>query len=298
MINKRFSLFVISTFLMIGVMFAQEMNDRFTYKIGEFEVNLLSEVQQKGATKILIGATPEMLQQCVPDGTFPNAVNAYLLRVSGKNILVDTGYGKKLFDNLKSLGVTPDQIDIVLLTHMHGDHIGGMFRDGQLAFPNADIYLPQPEYDYWMDDKTMNSFPEDRRGGFTGARKVIDAYKSKLRLFVPVRFEDNLPGVLPGIHGIEAYGHTPGHTMYLLESNNDKLLIWADLIHAMAIQMPYPQVAVTYDTDPSEAIVSRKKTLEYVSEHKIPVAGMHVAFPGSGKVTAVSSGGYLFIPMK
>lgn len=298
MINKRFSLFVISIFLMIGVLFAQEMNDRFTYKIGEFEVSLLSEVQQKGATKILLGATPEMLQQCVPDGTFPNAVNAYLLRISGKNILVDTGYGKKLFDNLKSLGVTPEQIDVVLLTHMHGDHIGGMFRDGQLAFPNADIYLPQPEYDYWTDDKAMNSFPEDRRGGFKGAQKVIDAYKSKLRLFAPVRFDDNLPGILPGIHGIEAYGHTPGHTMYLLESNKDKLLIWGDLTHAMAIQMPYPQVAVTYDTDPSKAIVSRKKTLEYVSQHKIPVAGMHVAFPGSGKVTVASSGGYLFAPMK
>lgn len=129
---------------------AQENPLRITYPIGSFQVSTLSEGEQSGRSSLFIGATEEMLKRYTPEGTFPNAVNAFLIQTPGKTILVDAGFGRKLFDHLQALGVTPEQVDAVLLTHLHGDHIGGMLRDGKPAFPKADVYIAQAEYDYWM----------------------------------------------------------------------------------------------------------------------------------------------------
>jgi glyoxylase-like metal-dependent hydrolase (beta-lactamase superfamily II) len=96
---------------------------------------------------------------------------------------------------------------------------------------------------------------------------------------------------------LATYGHTPGHTSFLIESKESKLLIWGDLTHAMAIQMPYPQVAVTYDVNPEGAVQSRKAVLTYVSENHIPVAGMHIAYPAIGEIKSISDGGYQFLPL-
>lgn len=292
---------VLSMLLTTAGLSAQQNENVFTYKVGDYEVSLLSEGQGNGNTGILIGATPEMLQKAIPQGSFPNAVNTFLLRTAGKNILIDTGHGRKLWDNLQYLGVSPEQIDVVLLTHMHGDHIGGMMKDGKVAFANADVYLPKPEHDYWTSDEAMNKQPEGRRGGFTNARAMIDAYKNKLHLFDPVEIENaasaSASEIIPAIKGIAAYGHTPGHTMFELQSNGQKLLIWGDLTHAMAIQMPYPQVAVTYDVNPEDAIRYRTKILKHVSANKVPVAGMHIAYPGMGTVSPQGEG-YLFTPLK
>ncbi len=289
--EKLFGLFMMGILIIINNVSAQENKNVFTCKIGDFEICLLSEGQQNGKVDILIGATPEILRKYVPEGSFPNAVNAFLVRTQGKTVLIDAGFGRNLFDNMKSLGVSPEQIDVVLITHMHGDHIGGMLREGKVAFPNAEICLPQPEYDYWTGDKVADVRAQ-------GARNVIAAYRQKLHLFQPDELGINGKALFPGFRGIAAYGHTPGHTMYMVESGDEKILIWGDLAHAMAVQMPRPQVAVTYDVNPGQAIVSRKKTLEYVSKHNIPVAGMHIAFPAVGKVTADSKDSYRFTPLK
>ncbi len=277
---------------------AQQTPSTYTYNIGEFKISLLSESQQAGKTNILIGATDEMIKEYAPDGTFPNAMNAYLVQTPEKNILFDTGVGNKLTQNLALLGVTPEQIDILCITHMHGDHIGGMLKDGKAVFTNAEVYLPQPEHDYWTNQDIISKLPENKRGGFLNAIKVIDIYKHKLHLFTPITIDSSITTLLPGIQGIAAYGHTPGHTGFLLESKGEKLLIWADLTHAMAFQMPYPEIAVTYDTNPTDAVYARQAILKYVSEHQIPIAGMHIAFPGMGKIEKSVKGGYRFIPFQ
>lgn len=276
---------------------AQEASSTFTHKVGSFEVILLSEGQQNGKSSILIGATPEMLKECLPNGTFPNATNAFLAKTPDKNILVDAGLGKQLTDNLHKLGVAAVQVDIVLITHMHGDHIGGLLTGEKVVFANAEIYIPQMEYDYWMSDEEMNRLPEERRGGFKNVRKVVEAYKERIHLFQPSEVGVKSNALFDGFYGFSAYGHTPGHTVYLLESNGEKLMIWGDLTHAMAIQMPYPQVAVTYDVNPEDAIASRARVLAYVSQNKIPIAGMHIAFPGMGIVSNTTNGGYSFTPI-
>ena len=276
-------------------MAAQEGESPLMYEIGSFSVTVLPEGGgQSNNTDILIGATQEMLNKCLPEGTYTAAINAFLIETDDKAILVDADLGRKLFANLEVCKKSPESIDIILLTHMHGDHIGGLLQDGKKSFPNATLYIPQPEYDYWMNDEIMQSLPEGNRGGFAQARKVIDAYKSNLQLFVPDELEGAATEVLPGIRGIAAYGHTPGHTVYMLESDNSPLMIWGDLTHVTPIQMDYPQVAVTYDVDPVKAVESRQRIFQYLADNKIDIAGMHIQYPGIGKVGKNKSGGYTF----
>ncbi|MDR0681133.1 MAG: MBL fold metallo-hydrolase [Dysgonamonadaceae bacterium] len=263
---------------------SQNKENIFSVNTGDYMVHLLSEGQQTGNTSILIGATPEMIKEQIPDGAFPNATNAFLIQASGKNILVDTGFGRLLSDNLKELGLRNESIDAILLTHMHGDHIGGLLKNGQIVFPDIRLYISKPEYDYWLNVNNES------------ALNILKAYKNQIVLFDPNELENITNELLPGISAIAVYGHTPGHTAYLIQSGDNKLLIWGDLTHAMAIQMPYPQIAVTYDVDPESAIRSREAILKYVSENKIPVAGMHIAYPAIGDVRLFLEGRYEFVP--
>lgn len=279
------------TFLIIismsGFVAAQSTPSVFTYKVGKTEISLLNENQGQGNAGILIDATADILKETAPNGTFSNAINAFFIKTPDKKILADTGLGKKLFDNLSSLGVKPEDIDILLLTHMHGDHIGGMLKDDKKAFPNAKVYISELEYKYWTSDQVKNEL----------ANNVLSAYKDQIVLFTPSTPDGKKEALLPEITAIEAYGHTPGHTMFLVESANDKLLIWGDLTHAQAVQIPNPQVAVTYDVDPEQAVASRIATLQYVSKNNIPVAGMHIPDTGMGRVVVDKNNGYKFEPV-
>ena len=289
--------FILLFSLIFMSIYAQDANNKFSYKMGDFEVILLNWGQSQGKSSILIGATDEMLKECIPQGIFPNATNAFLIRTSDKTILVDAGYENGLLANLQDNDLHPSQVDIILITHMHGDHIGGLLAEGEARFPNALIYFSQPEYDYWMDDNVMNKLPEDKQRGFKMARQVVEVYKDKIHLFIPDELEGKTSPLLPGIIPLFAPGHTPGHTMYLLESGAAKMLIWGDLTHAMAIQMPYPEVAVTYDVDPKQAIISRKNVLEYVVKNNIFIAGMHIPFPSMGGIKEEGFGKYRFLPL-
>ena len=261
----------------------ESCNSACSIKIGDYKIHLLSEGQGEGNSGILIGATSDILQECAPELTFPMATNVFLIQTPNNNILVDAGYGRLLFDHLDSLGLNVEQIDAILLTHMHGDHIGGLLKEGQVAFPNAKLYIPQPEYDFWAVSDNA------------GALQVLTEYASQIQLFEPNSLENPEQELISGIVPIAAYGHTPGHTAFWVKSKGKELLIWGDLTHAMAIQMPYPQVAVTYDVDPETAVQSREKILKFVSEKAIPIAGMHIPFPSVGNIQSLPNGGYEFI---
>jgi len=277
---------------------AQTNENIFSMNLGTGKVFLLSEGQRKGSTEILIGAKPEIIAKYAPDKSFPMAANVFLWQINGKNILFDTGYGKALLDNLQSLQIKPENIDAIFITHMHGDHIGGLLRNDQAVFPKAALYVSQAEYDYWTNDETMKQSPENYREGFLFAKKVISAYKDRLHLFEPNAINSPyFKELYSGVKAIAAYGHTPGHTVYLIGFGNNQMLIWGDLTHAMAVQMPHPEIAVTYDTNPEKAAQSRSLIIQTVTKYAIPVAGMHIAYPGMGTIEK-SDPGYRFIPAK
>ncbi len=276
---KQTFLFIFaSIFMSIEYVHSQNNPGTYTYKFGEAAISLLQESQQDGKPDILIGATPEILAECAPGGVYPSAVNIFLVHINGKNILIDSGFGSWLFDNLQSLGIEPEAIDIVLLTHLHGDHTGGMMRNGQPSFPKAQVYLSEVEYNYWLNET------KDER-----AHAMLSAYKEQIRLFTPGEPGENSENILPGIQAIKAYGHTPGHTAYLFTSAGKPFLVWGDVINAAAVQIPYPGVSAIYDKDASQAVETRKKILRFAAKNNIPAAGMHI--PATGMITLSEKSG-------
>ena len=256
-----------------------------TRQVGDFSVSVLTERQVDAkADDILINISDEDKKSLAPGGTYAAAYNAFLIKQDGKNVLVDTGFGTKLFENLESLNVKPENIDVILLTHMHGDHIGGMLnKEGAVNFPNAQLYVAKREYEYWKEKEST--------------KKILDAYKDKLILFEPEEIGD-VKDLLPGIQAWKAYGHTPGHTVFLVQSKGNKLLIIADVVHAIAVQAAVPEVGVKYDVDPAMAAKTRKEIFSYVVDKKIPIAGMHIPYPGMGELLPVKDRAYKFNAMK
>lgn len=265
------------------------------FRIGGYEVYVLTENSSAGNVGILIDAPQAVLDEYAPGGTFPSAVNAVLIKGDGKVWLVDTGLGQNVFVRMAAVGVAPEEVDYVLLTHMHGDHTGGMLRDGKKAFPNAEVMLSRREHDYWASREQVERMPERARGNFVSAQKIFDTYADRLTLLDPKQIGDEMEN---GITPVAAYGHTPGHTMFMLRHRWRRLLIWGDLTHAMAIQMPHPEISVHYDTDPAIARESRLKVLREItgkSDWTTFVIGMHVPAVYPGLVyPAGTSGSYVF----
>ncbi|MDR0620237.1 MAG: MBL fold metallo-hydrolase [Bacteroidales bacterium] len=268
---------------------AQNSANRLTsFDFDGFTLHILSEGQQQGNKSILLGAADSIIEKYTEKGSFPNAVNCFLVTTqNGKNILVDAGFGKLLFDNLNALNLKPEDIDCILLTHLHGDHIGGLVKDGKITFPNSQVYMSRNEFDYWK--KQNNRLAQD----------VLEKYEKQIHLFVPNKIDEKRVTIIkeiPELSAIAAYGHTPGHTMYLFNSEKP-LLIWGDLTHAMAVQMPHPEISVTYDVNPEISAESRLEVLDYVSRNRIFIAGMHIAYPAVGIIKTVVLGkSYVFVP--
>jgi glyoxylase-like metal-dependent hydrolase (beta-lactamase superfamily II) len=286
-------LFTLLVMLIVSVSYVKAQDDIITFDIGAFEVTLLSEGQRLSGTNILIGATDAMLKQAIPAGTYPAATNVFLVETEDKSVLIDAGLGPKTLENLQLYGRKASDIDAIFITHFHGDHTGSLLIKDTKSYPNATLFIAKPEYDYYMSDQVMAGIPENSRGSFNIARRILAAYKDKISIFTPEEI-GNAKELMPGIRGVAAYGHTPGHAGYMIESNGEKLFFWGDLTHAMDIQMPFPEVAVTYDTDPVKAVDIRQKLLKYLADNKIPVAGAHIAFPGMGDIRKNNPTGYIF----
>ena len=288
--KKSLLLLFIAAFLMNHATAREtESNEEnvITFAVGSYMISTMSEGGGDANPALLKGTDEDMLKKYIPSGSFKIQTNTFLVKTGNKNVLIDTGYGSNVFTNLNSLDVQENQVDVILLTHMHGDHIGGLLKDGKAAFPNAELYVSQIEHDYWMS--TENN---------ANIRDIFEAYKSKLRLFEPVDIESDKQNLFAGFQGIKAYGHTPGHTVFMIESGKERLLVWGDLVHATEIQMPNPKVTITYDVDADMARESRLKIMEYVAKNKIRIGGMHIIFPSIGNIRVgnEAEGSYVFTP--
>lgn len=203
----------------------------------------------------------------MPDG-IPASVSTFLVKVDGKFILFDAGlgaFGGQLQKRLAALGVNPDSIGLIYLTHFHVDHISGLVvkddaGNDTKAFKNAAVYAGKVEYDAWMNDIPKNDLQKN----------IMALYKDSLHLFA---FGDTLPH---GVLAIDAIGHTPGHTAFQLAN----LLIVGDLMHGYALQKDHPEINSNYDMDKPKSAESRKRIMQYARDNKLLMAGMHLPPPG------------------
>jgi len=250
----------------------------FSYRVGQFEVFMLVESERDGNTGILVGADEATLTRYIPADGFKHTANAFLIKASGQNILIDTGTGAGgvIIEKIISLGVQPENISAVLITHLHGDHFGSLQRDGAAVFPNAKIYLSAKEREHFTVTNPNQ-----------GAVNALAPYQSKIVTFEPATLSARRKTqILPGITPIAAYGHTPGHTVYLLENGRASLLIIGDLLHVALVQFHVPSISATFDIDPVAAAVTRQLVLAFAAKNKIPVGGMHIVYPGIGTLEA------------
>ena len=259
--------------------FAQENTGVFSCKVGAFEVFMLVESQRKGNTGILVGADEATIKRYIPVFGFFHSTNIFLIKGNDQNIVIDTAFGGASLENMKALGVQPDQVDAILITHLHGDHIGGLVKDGKAVFSKAKIYLSKKEHEYFTGTNPNQ-----------GAVAALTAYGSRVETFEPGELGGNLTVLLPGITPIANYGHTPGHTVYLVENGGAKFLIIGDLLHVALVQFPVPEISATYDMDQKAAAAVRRQILDYAAKNKIPVGGMHIVYPGLGMVETDGNG--------
>jgi glyoxylase-like metal-dependent hydrolase (beta-lactamase superfamily II) len=279
--------------------------------VGEFEVTALFDGIVPLDTGRLMNVSEkegrELADRALVDNPhkIPTSVNVYAINTGSKLVLVDAG-GGKLFgptlghmgENLASAGYKPEQVDAVLISHLHPDHVGGLIdAKGRPAFPNAVVYLAKAENDYWLSD-VEPSVPDVYKEHLKQARKMVrhvaEPYLALKRWKV---FEN---GKLPiaGITPIAIPGHTPGHTAYEIQSGGEKLVIIGDTVHIAAVQFARPDAAVSFDSDPKQAVATHKALFRRLADGKTFVADMHIAFPGIGRLRSDGKEGYVWVPIE
>jgi glyoxylase-like metal-dependent hydrolase (beta-lactamase superfamily II) len=234
-----------------------------------------------------------LASQGLPTDHIDIPFNAFLVVNGGRRVLMDAGFADnggpttgRLLANLAAAGFKPEDIDTVLITHYHGDHIQGLRRkDGSLVYPNAKVMVPEPEHAFWMDDATMNARPEAQRGGFMVARRVF----AQMPADKLVRFA---PGseVAPGIRSVAAHGHTPGHTLFELQSAGQSFVYVGDLTNVPALFARNPDWAVTFDMDAEAARKTRREVFQRIVANNAMVGGYHFPFPAFGRLAAQGNG--------
>lgn len=271
--------------------------------LGSFEITALSDgTVALPVDKLLSNVKPATVEQLLArahlKAPVETSVNGYLVNTGSKLVLIDTGaaglFGPtlgKLVVNLKASGYQPEQVDEIYITHMHPDHVGGLVADGQRAFPNAVVRADAREGGYWLSQAEMDKAPADGKGFFQGAMASLKPYvdAGKLKPF------EGASELVPGIRALPAPGHTPGHTLYVVESQGHKFVAWGDLMHVAAVQFAMPTVTIAFDTNPKAAAPARSKNFADAAAKGYFVGIAHVSFPGIGQLRADGKG-YDWLP--
>lgn len=272
-----------TTYFSLGAIFmillTISVSGQSSLKIGDFLIWKLQDTQISLKTSLLKDIDPAEAQKLNGGSDVQTTpVNAFLIKTPQHMVLVDAGVGKgsgeesgKLLEQLKAIGVEPASVDLILLTHLHFDHIGGLTNaEGRRQFPNATIRLSKAESDLWLAD--ANSIPAGQLDRARQIRKQLDPYiKAKaLKPFAPGET------IAEGIKGMEAFGHTIGHSVYSFTSKGKEFWCIGDLIHFGNIQFKMPKVAVVFDTNSKQAIDSRIAFFNRAAENHIPIGGSHL----------------------
>jgi glyoxylase-like metal-dependent hydrolase (beta-lactamase superfamily II) len=278
--------------------FAQHLQQAPGYyrgKLGAFEITALSDgVAPRHMEQIL--SKPEVAVAeygAVHESQPVNlSINAYLVNTGSRLVLIDTGAGElfgpssgHLISNLKASGYQPEQIDTILLTHIHGDHSAGLTVGGVMQFPNATVYVDERDLEYFVTRKDTPDESDTLRRQVAQSRATVGPYLAAHKI-VPIKPDSE---ILPGITARSQTGHTPGHTAFLVQSNGHRMLLWGDIIHGAEVQFDHPEITVSYDVDPARAASARLEELAFAADNGILVASDHISFPGIGHVRRTGS---------
>jgi glyoxylase-like metal-dependent hydrolase (beta-lactamase superfamily II) len=272
----------------------------YRFQLGDFEVTTLLD----GAVQ-LDGPHPIFGENQAAEDVAVYAEQNFLpsdrMEISFTPILVNTGDTLVLFDSgnaagrpgagnlmgaIEAAGYSADQVGVVVLTHMHGDHIGGLMADGVPTYPNAAYVTGQAEYDFWSHDDRLSG-PTENAAQLVRSNMVPLAEKT--------RFVGDQGEVVPGINAIAAFGHTPGHMAYHIESQGRRLMLWADASNHYILSVQQPDWHVRFDMDKEAAVATRKRLFDMAHAERIPVSGYHMPFPAVGFVDKTADGGYRWV---
>src|ERR1700737_2358525 len=271
----------------------------YRLKVGDLEVTALYDgtgvfdPHWLNGTKATMDGVGEAVHK---DPHMLDVVDTGFLVNTGKQlILVDAGAGTwwgggalgRLAGSLRSAGYTPEEVDLVLLTHLHSDHVGGLTtRDGTRVFPNAKVFVAKAESDFWLSRDIAAKAPKDAQPFFQSAQGVAAPYikADKWHTF------SGSETIVDGMQLVPLPGHTPGHTGYEFSSKGQKILFYGDIIHAQSVQLQHPEVTVVFDTDPIAAAATRNQLLAKLAREDVVIAGPHMLFPGLGRLHKEGSG--------
>ncbi len=277
----------------------------FDCRHGDMRLAALCDVFFEMDKDLLIGASAEAIDRCLPGASTPASGTAYLVRLNDATVLVDAGAGET-FDGhvreaLDKAGAAPEQIDHVLLTHLHLDHAGGLIRGGEPVFPRATVWLTEAEHAFWHDDAATAELAK-RLAASLGeefipthvkvARDALAAYSGKLKLFSGER------EILPGVTAVPLGGHTPGHCGYVFGDGRESFFIFGDTVHVATVQFALPEAGMIFDWDAESAVASRRRAFALAADSGHILGGMHLPFPGIGTLRRDGvDGGFRFEPI-
>jgi glyoxylase-like metal-dependent hydrolase (beta-lactamase superfamily II) len=279
----------------------------YRYKVGEFELTQIADGARtfpmpdgfvKNVDKVLALAAAEAAY--MPKGQVTVPFNPVIVNTGSKLVLIDTGYGPGiapsvglLLVNMAAAGIDPKAIDIVVLSHLHPDHINGVkTADGALAFPNAEIMAPAQDWGFWMSDDNMGKAPNDMmKNYFANTRKILADIAGKVTKY------DWGKEVAPGVTALDASGHTPGHTAFAVASGSARILVQSDVTNIPELFLRNPDWHVAFDVDAEKAAQTRHKFYDMAAAEKALIAGFHFSFPSLGHVEK-DGGSYRLVPIR
>lgn len=275
----------------------------YKWTLGDFAITSLSDgTFDLPVDQLLTGPKPGEVEAAF-EAAFSKlpmemSVNAFLVDTGAQLILVDAGggslYGPTLGhvkQNLVAAGYQPDQVDLVLLTHIHGDHSGGLTNEGKPAYPNAKVWVGQGDIDFFSDPEKQKAATGLDQLNFAAAQSLLSAYQAAGQLVASSGEQE----IVPGVRAIPAIGHSAGHTVYAIESQGESLMALGDLLHVPQVQFAHPEYSMVFDLDQDEAAAIRKTILGGASEKRQWIAGAHFSFPGIGHLAAKGDG-YTYVP--